>query len=133
MKQMILSLSLCFFAQGAHAGISSVSKCALVSAPANAPDWKSQAFPLIVTNEGYEASTSMASSVFELSGVDPADLVGWPNYGGHYYKGNNDLWVIISPQEKPLPEGATFRVVKPLETDPNTNSKPANYLCRKSI
>jgi hypothetical protein len=118
----------------AQADILGASRCELASAPANAAEWQSQAFPLITTSDGYEAAESVGSSrIFELTPIDPADLAGWPNYGGRYYRGSNDMWVIITPSDASLPPGTAFKVIKPLETDPNTNSRPATYICHKAM
>jgi hypothetical protein len=123
-------LLLLSFGISAHsAPINHAAKCALESASADAPDWKSQVFPLIATAGGYETGTSVGSGIFSLTKIDPSELDGWPTYGGTYYKGNNDLWVIITAQDAKLPDGIAYKVVKPLETDPNTNARPAVYLC----
>lgn len=104
------------------------SKCSLDSAPRNAPDWQTQAFPLIRTSSGYEVAASMGSGqLVELTVIDPSQLAGWPTYnGGQYYAGGNDIWVLVR-------NGVSLKVIKPLETDPNNNQRPANYTCSKTM
>jgi hypothetical protein len=103
-------------------------KCALTSASPNDPDWKSQAFPLIQTSTGFEAASSEGSStLFELSKMSPSSLKSWPKFaGGTYYSGNNDVFVIVEKSN------VVSSVVKPLETDPNTNKNPSQYNCTKA-
>ncbi|HWU44299.1 MAG TPA: hypothetical protein VN132_12700, partial [Bdellovibrio sp.] len=99
-------------------------KCTLASASADAPSWKSQAFPLLETSDGWEAASSHgSSSIFELKAIDPSQLAGWPTFqNGTYYSGGSDVYVIIK-------NGNVLKVVKPLETDPNTKATPSTYNC----
>jgi len=89
-------------------------------------------FPLITTDTGFEVAASMSSSsISELTAIDPSDLGGWPNYGGTYYKGGDDVWVIITPKDAQLPTGVTFKVIKPLEQD--ENAQPETHFCKSSL
>lgn len=100
-------------------------RCILASAPPGAEEWREQAFPLIRTSDGFEAAASVGSAqIFELTPIAASQLRGWPIYeGGRYFSGGNDVWVII-------PNGDVIKVIKPLETDPNTKQLPAVYICK---
>ncbi|MGZ3773054.1 MAG: hypothetical protein ACXVCY_03350 [Pseudobdellovibrionaceae bacterium] len=125
MKKAICLLStIVLSAYAASANPSQAFKCSLSSAKSTDPDWKSQAFPLIKQSTHFESATSFGSSkFFDLTAIDPSQLSGWPQYRyGTYYSGNNDLYVIID-------NGKVLQVVKPLETDINTQKRPSVYNC----
>ena len=119
----IMVLSLALGTQAKSATIQAAYQCKLTTAPADAPDWKTQSFNLLNTSEGF-AVVEGGSHIFELQEVDQSQLPGWPQLPGSYYRGNNDIFAVaISP------DGITAHVVKPLETDPNSNQRPSFYDC----
>ena len=131
MKVCLLALALGFTALSAQAGNFRYAKCTLTSAPKGAPDWQANAFILEKTAQGFEGSNDTSGRSFDLTVIDPSELPGYPVYeGGTYYKGGNDLWVLIT---KNLAPNAVIKVVKPLETDINTNERPASYDCFKTM
>ena len=107
------------------------AKCQLTTASPSAKNWQ-RAFNLVITSDGYEVVEG-ASHVFKLVKIDPSRLIGWPDYGGTYYSTSNDALVLITPADMALPPGVAFRVIKPLDTDPNTHQRPSVFNCIRTM
>jgi opacity protein-like surface antigen len=114
---LLIAVALSAASLPAQAASMKAYKCAAAHGPA-------AEFPLYESGDAFRAASSMGSTrYFDLEKIPTGDLAGWPVFqGGTYYRGGNDLWVI-------LPGDDALEVIKPLENLPEGQ----RYLCARTL